>query len=70
MCPIASGSSSTSSGGSLALASGDGNTSGGAVTIEGGDGSTATGGSVAYSPTSTAKATVMVVTYITEIDGG
>ena len=66
MCPIASGSSSTSSGGSLALASGDGNTSGGAVTIEGGDGSTATGG---YSPTSTAKATVMV-TYITEIDGG
>ncbi len=36
----------TSSGGSLTLASGDGNTSGGAVTIDGGGGSTALGGSI------------------------
>jgi hypothetical protein len=43
------GRTSTSSDGSLILASGDGNTSGGAVTIDGGSGSTALGGSITIS---------------------
>jgi hypothetical protein len=46
---IVSGSSWTSSDGSLILALGDGNTSGGAVTIDGGNGSTALGGSIIFS---------------------
>ncbi len=43
------GRTSTSSGGSLTLASGDGNTSRGAVAIDGIDGSTALGGSITIS---------------------
>ena len=63
--PDAAADNNSSSGGSLALASGDGNTSGGAVTIEGGDGSTATGGSVTISScvgTATSSGSVAVST--------
>ena len=46
---IAFGLSSISSGGSLTLALGDGNTSGGTVAIDGGNGSMASGGSIIIS---------------------
>ena len=46
---IVSGLSSTSSGGSMTLASRDGNTSGGTVAINGGNGNMASGSSITFS---------------------